>query len=395
MKRQTLILIVVATLLILLVIGFWLYSLLTGQPGQTDRFTDFPWGSGEVSEFPNPVPEEVPEENLINITGNPLRQLTFRPVIGYQEISKDDVRFIRYVEAGTGHIYDINLVSGQEDRISNITVPNAHEAIINPSGENVIIRSGFLSTSDIIIVELNAAEPTSRRLENTMNSFAFDLDNRLIYTTRTNTGLEARRYNLTTNGNELLFSIPFLSATIQWTTAPGRPHLIYTKPASELTGYAYEVNGVGTLVRLPFIGQGLTAIHSGAFIAYSTLSGMSYQSFMYNRQTGEIASAPIITLPEKCTLASDSTEILFCGHQITTYDSRFPDEWYKGVRQFADSLWLVDMNRQSAIQLINPGAAVGRELDMTTLTHTIHENSDMVYFINRTDKTLWVYEYTP
>lgn len=396
MKPKTLIFIAGATLLVLLVLGLWLYSLINTQPGQEDRFADFPWGGGGVNEFPSDEVFDQIDETSINLTGEPLRQLTFRPVIGYQEITKNNVRFMRYVEAGNGHIYDINLDTGQEERVSNVTVANAHEAAVNPTGENVIIRSGFSSESAIVAIEWTGEEPNSRQLATPMTTFNFDRDNRLVFTTRTDTGLEARQYILPTNESELLFRVPFLSATVDWAwLSANRPHLVYTKPASELTGYAYEVGRVGSLTRLPFIGPGLTAIHSGEYVVYSVLSSTAYQSLIYNRQTGEIASAPIITLPEKCTMAADSSEILFCGYEITTYDNRFPDEWYKGVRQFADSLWLIDMNRQSALQLVNPETRVGRSLDMTTLTHVPHDTTEMLYFINRTDKTLWVYELTP
>ncbi|PIW96926.1 hypothetical protein COZ82_02315, partial [Candidatus Kaiserbacteria bacterium CG_4_8_14_3_um_filter_38_9] len=67
-----------------------------------------------------------------------------------------------------------------------------------------------------------------------------------------------------------------------------------------------------------------------------------------------------------------------------------PDDWYRGTRIFNDRIWEVNLNNQSATQLISPPLAVGRELDITDIT--IGQDDKMLYFTNKNDRTLWLYE---
>lgn len=389
MSRKFLITLIISVLLIILVVGFWFFSLINGSPND-ERFADFPWWGNGNNEFPiDPLPEQ-PGEPLLNVSGPALRQLTFRPVIGYGEIFKNEVPTMRYVEAGTGHVYDINLETGQEERASNITIVNAHEALVSQNGEFAVVRAGYTASSDIVLLNLANSEPTNRNLPYQMNDMALSDNDSIYFTTRTNTGLEAREFDLSMDTLSTLFTVPFLSATIQWERPGVHPHLVYTKPASELIGYTYEVSEDGKLLRLPIVGQGLTVLHTGNFIVYSLLEGTTYNSKLFNTATRESTESSVTVIPEKCTVSSTNPDFVFCGFTFTTYGYEMPDEWYKGIRSFSDSLWGLDLGTQIGIQLVNPKTVVGRELDIINL----QESGDgrMIYFTNKTDKTLWVYE---
>lgn len=391
MNRKKLIIIFATTLIILLAGSLWLYSLLNGRPQLADEtFSNFPWGNNNTDEYI--LDDYLPTNEFpqINLDGPSLRQLTFRPVIGYSELNQSDIRIMRYVEAGTGHVYDINLETGQEDRVANITIPNAHEALVSQSGELVIVRSGHTSTSEIKVLTFQNKEIFESTLPYTIINMTLNADDSLIYTARSEQGLAINELSVIGGESRVIFSTPFISANIGWSIANIRPYYVYTKPASELLGYAYEINEQGNLIRLPFIGKGLTIIHTGDYIIYSHLVNNNYRSFIYNRTTGETTNAPIVMLPEKCGVSTASQSTIFCGHKLTNYDHRFPDNWYKGITTYDDSLWAVELNIGSAIQLVNPETITGRQLDLINVTNSL--DGQMVYFLNRTDKTLWVYE---
>lgn len=56
---------------------------------------------------------------------------------------------IRYIERGTGHIYETSTSTLEAKRISNTTIPKIYEAYFTDKGDNLILR-GLIGNSDII-----------------------------------------------------------------------------------------------------------------------------------------------------------------------------------------------------------------------------------------------------
>jgi hypothetical protein len=392
MSRKKLLLIVGFIFAIIVVVSFWIYSFFNGSPtALDDRFTNFPWNNNTDS-FEGQDFGSIDDFPMINVRGNSLRQLTFRSVLTYVEVLDIDKRLMRYLEAGTGHIYEINMETGEEIRLSNITIPNAYEAIFTQSGSYAIVRAGSSLTSEIVFINLKQTEPKRESVPITPNQLLSGPSDSFFYSTAGRNGLEVRSRDLNTNIDTLAFIIPFTSATIQIGLNNTHPPFLYTKPASLLFGYAYEVNQSNNLVRLPVSGNSLTGIHTGEYIIFNRLQGDIYRSEIYNRSNGNIINSSIIALPEKCGVSRLDTSMIFCGYTISRYDYHYPEEWYKGVRTFTDSLWAINLSTGSAIQLVIPQAVTGRTLDIYNVSNGT--DGKMVYFLNIADKTLWVYELT-
>ncbi len=391
MKKITFI--ILGTICIIL-LSVWAYLLFFHTPSEKGGFfADFGWFTNQditpVEVLP-PVAEEVP---LVNVTGPRLRQLTTKPVAGYTEVysTSSESYLVRYVEAGLGHIYEINMETGEETRISNTTLPQAMRAEFSPSGDSVAVQADVTARNTITVGTIENGEFIGQTLPTTARDFAFSDSGELYYSEVPTSGTDTlgRIFNLTTNTTRDLFTIPFRSASIGWAKNGRTNNYVYTKPASRLLGYMYSIAG-GTIVREPIVGDGLNVIANDDYIVYSLRSGESHLSYTYNRNTGEYGTIPILPIPEKCVFSGIRKNILYCGYEYTFYDYKFPDTWYKGQISLNDSLWRVDLSESSASQLVIPKDAIGRELDITTPTHS--SNTSMLYFINKHDKTLWVYE---
>lgn len=389
MKRLTLI--IIAGLLIVTLLAIWVYSLVTGAPGRTPEiFTNLAfWNNGEITEIE--VPDTITPTETIDTTPiilPKLRQLAFRPTVGYVSITELDNEKVRYAEAGTGHIYHIDVATGAEMRLSGITIATAGEAVFSQDGQYVAIRSGYTKAGEVSIIELTTEPRIIRTIKNITN-LAFDQNRNLLYTTETSNGLEARSLNITSGSENTLFEIPFFEANVTWGKISTDTHLVYNKPASRLMGYVYEVRN-NTLKRLPLNQLGLTAKQNGTYVIRTGMIGNSTVGSFYNLTTQAVADLPIIGLPEKCVFAKNNDHTLYCGYELTTYDYNFPDEWYKGLKNYSDSIWQINLNNQIGIQLANPMREVGKDIDMRSLDIT--NNEKMLYFVNNHDKTLWVYE---
>lgn len=379
--------------IIVILFAVWLYLLLYGTPKPVaDVFTNFNLFGNSSAPTEEYIPPVIIPEDVVDVTTDKLRQLTVRPVIGFHEYSAASTtpRRVLYAESGTGHIFQINLETGEEVRLSNTTVPNAQAAVFSPRIGYVAIRSGYQNQNDVVLVELNTSgSGVATTLEPRLNDFSFSTDNGLLYTELTTTGTNGVSLNPKTKANRIIFSLPFQAATVIWSSDGLTPHYVYPKASAKLYGYLYAIKG-DTIVRQPITGLGLTASANPAYISYTTVPGQEPLSFIYDLKTNTTELSPIIAEPNKCAFGTKTATRLFCGSAITEYGYNFPDDWYKGTRTFADRIWQVSLSDKTARQLIDPLSTVGRELDITNMQ--VSSDEKMLYFVNKNDTTLWTYE---
>jgi len=382
-----------ASILLLVLSGIWVYMLLINEPDQNgSMFADFNFFA-EQDTTPFEIPEPTDEAaTRVNVGATQLRQLTTRPVIGFTEVfATTSVPYqVVYAEAGTGHLYQINMETGEEKRISNTTIPNASQAEIASDGKTVVMRSGFTANNNVILGTLNEVGGLDNQtLPFPIADMVFSTTGNLLYTEPTENGLRARQLQVTDQVTNTLFEIPFRDAEIIWSLDGVAPHYVYSKPSAKLQGYMYAIEN-NRLQRLPIAGPGITAVANARFVNYSQLFTTEHIGLTFNTSTRETTGTPIVTIPEKCAYQDSTSSILYCGHEIAIYDFEFPDSWYKGIKSFSDRLWAIDLEEGSAQQLANPVQISGREIDMTHMTASA--NTDMLYFINKHDNTLWSYE---
>ena len=103
-------LITIGLVLIVLVLGVWLYLLFFGTPDTADEvFSDL--GFDIASQPVNVVAPEIPaaSDTFVDTAGEKLRQITTRPVAGFVSFFSSSTDLVRYAERGTGHIYELNI----------------------------------------------------------------------------------------------------------------------------------------------------------------------------------------------------------------------------------------------------------------------------------------------
>jgi hypothetical protein len=388
MKKTTFI--IIGTVAVILLFAIWLYLLIYGAPKQvTDIFTNF---SGLSSETPVEIftlPEEVVP--TVDVATTKLKQLTTKPVIGFRDYQSTttEPKFVRYAEAGTGHIYQINLESGVEERLSNTTIINAGEAEFSPNGKYVAIRSGYTNQNELVLLELQSTGESVRTpLVEGIIDFTFSRDNELLYSIFTTTGISGKSRNSNSGISRTLFTVPFQAATIQWSTDSTTPHYVYPKATTKLQGYLYAIKN-GVISRERATGPGLTAEGNALYITYTT-SGTEPVSYVLDTQSGSTTELAVITEPHKCALGKKNTRLMYCGYEITQYGNNFPDSWYKGNQSFSDRIWRVELDSNRATQLVSPIQISGREVDITDMTLAADEQA--LFFRNKNDNTLWHYD---
>lgn len=377
---------IIGGIIITILLVVWLFLLFSSDQTKKDVFNSFGLENTTnddffASDIIDAIIPDIFEEK------SRLRQLTTRRVIGYTEVTTASSSAIYYTEAGTGHVYKLDTVSNSETRVSNITVPNARSASIAKDGSIAIVQAGENSL-ETTVVTLAGESIDSFLLDERVENFTMSSNNELLYTTAAAQSVFGRQYDIKNRVSKTLFEVPFREVAVSWGKEGTAAHVIYPKPSRLLQGYAYEAKN-GLLQRLPASGFGLVPLYNDVFLLYMKQSDKELTTHLFNKVTGVTTGLPLSLFPPKCAFNSLNTR-LYCADANQTSDVDFPDNWLRGEKTYTDSLWVLNVETNEASLLSITLEESGRELDI--IEPKAAEDERGLYFINKNDQTLWVYD---
>ena len=416
MNKRTLIIVSIA-ILILILGGVGAYFYFSQKPSVAPE---------ETPGFPNdggtPLPPreggdvEPPFEPGSGMKLPRLYELHKTPVagVGFAEIGtkSDRSMFARYIERGVGHIFETNLGTFMENRISNNTHPGIAEAFFGNKGNSVIIR--FLDDKDGSAIKtrvqnLNApilsfansdesagGSPSLATEEVYLPDYiphmaiAEDGADKLFYLE--NSASAARGTTANTKG--LGTSIIFNSVFTEWLPQFPSQKLITltTKPSGDVPGYFFFLDPkTKTLSRILGNINGLTTLtnHTGNMVLYSDTTTKEPVLSLYDTTKKEFRSTPLKTLPEKCVWGNITVTIAYCAVPEQIPQGLYPDQWYQGVISFSDSVWKIDTKTGVVEKVFTPKIFNGHEMDITNLA--LSSDDTYLVFINKKSSTPWVF----
>jgi len=390
------ILITIGSLILILLLGVWVYLMIYGTPenrGDVLKNLGFQPSNQGTTITPPSASDSIGLGEIVNTIGDnqALRQLTTRPVAGYigRSVNGTTTDHVRYVERGTSHIYEIDLSTGVESKISITTIPQITEAIFSPSGDIVALTNEQNYERRTYIATLQA-DQTLRTIELEPNArdIVFLDDTTVQYVVSDQMGSIGYRQNLLSETRTSVFSFNHTSIDTLWGDAGVTP-VILTKPAPSLRGYMYRITGT-TVTPVGRAVNGLTAFRNDNQFILTYLTSDGYVNSVFDAATAEEKVLPILTLKEKCDRNNVNAIFIWCGAPITVSSNTFVDDWYKGIERSEDHLWLINLETATAQLLINPERILGRTLDVFTLKNSAL--GDMIFFLNKDDYTLWQYD---
>lgn len=385
MKRSGLI--AFGLLIILLILGMWLYLFLNGAPENTQEvFTNL----GIASSTPTTRVEDIQGleagDTKLAPQNSVLQQLTTKAVAGFG-FSEENPNIIAYAERGTGYIYTINTSSGIQEQISLMTIPQTTQAVFSPNIQAVALTVYAQQGSEVAVGTLTAGDTTlhTTKLPKGATNLAFKDDTTLYFTLEKGGTTVGYSYSLKTEAESVLFTIPFVDAKMLW-GAPATDISIQTKPSQFLEGYLYKIIN-GRLSALPQKGLGLTVFSHKKYTIASVVQEEKYLSFAHSN--GTTTQQPILMLPEKCVFALPSTDSVWCASPLQNPQASYLEDWYKGITTSNDELWSVNLSTQQATRVGNLFKLSGRVIDVTDLT--LNTDGTTLLFSNKIDQTLWLY----
>lgn len=371
--------------IVLFVLSVWVYLLVFGTPKETkDIFANL--GVIEPSEE---IVEIVPANTTsdrsgkLALTGSALQQLTTRAVAGFAFASSS---IVRYVERGTGHMYEINLDSGVETQISLTTFPQTVKAIFSPKATEVALISYIQYEQKVSIGAINSDTEQIEVIAFPYNAqnISFADETTVYFTLEEDKKTTGYTYNLEAHSQLKLFTTQ-LQDIIVWGSDVSGEMYIQTKPTKYLEGYLYTISeNVLTAVTSP--AYGLTSFINGEYIITSEVKDLSYVSQWLHDDTS--TNQPILMIKEKCVFDPIEVAKTWCASPLET-NSDYLENWYKGKLTSQDYLWSTSLDAQSSTLIGDLSTLSGRTIDVTDIS--INTDGAILLFGNKIDQTLWIY----
>jgi hypothetical protein len=338
-----------------------------------------------------------------------LRKLSATPVGGFTASSTGSTTLVRWIDRGTGKVYQANSNDLTIAKLSNTTVPMVYESYWNKKASAFIFRS-LQDDSDTITTfytELRVIQVASSTASSsvTASSIPFELrgsplpsDTALLAVapkgdrvfTFTNDNGTGSGYVSDFNGSKktLVFTTPITQINTEW--PEDNTITLTTKGSSFGVGFLYFVNPKDGIFNKIIGGvRGLSTLvsHDAKKVLYSTSSGTSFSSAVFDIKTQKSQDLAFNTLPEKCVWSSLKKDVIFCSVPSQITPASYPEDWYQGKVSFSDKIWQVNVTTGEAHLMAELLNTSGEIIDAENLTLDPKEN--YLYFMNKRDLSLW------
>ncbi|MBX4198834.1 hypothetical protein KW800_00970 [Candidatus Parcubacteria bacterium] len=388
-----------------------LYFLLGGKsPVVSTIINSLPFGTSPDGSS-NPVTNDGSNDDDgtqtgLGADGKPLAKLfklSDAPVAGSVSFAKNGLTFVRYVDRATGHVLEINLATLEKQQIANTTIPKVYEALWKGDASGFVARSldeghDVVKNASITLIApkststSNLYTETATLLRGSVDELAVMPNGNLLYVLD-DTGALALSSFLGEKP-KTLFTMPFTN----WRLVPvnASTALIYTKASEQALGYAYTLNlstGAMTKVLGPLLGLTANLSPDGKRALFAYESDGSNTFSILNLSSKASTTLFPNTLPEKCAWSVKSSSTVYCGAPSGGFPSGQPDLWYKGLTSFADRVWRIDVTTNSTDVLADPSTDFHTDIDVEK--PFLSPSEDYLFFINKSDLSLWALKLIP
>ncbi len=419
-RRATIIILIIIILVLIALLIFWLLYSKQGPLG-----VEFPTPSGEGGpEFPpgeGGLPGEggvtpgagagggiimagtEPPDRYTNYPSayNRLKRISSLPVAGTIVFDKNAETFIRYVERGSGDLFETRAVTAEEPyRIARTSILKIYEAYWADNGQSVILRYLKSGSDEIQNFYTAIGSKTGDEYELTGGTFlspsitAFAVSpstEKIFYVLKS----ADYSYGIVSNPDGSRRTQIFESPITEWLPFWNDPNyvILATKPSASVLGFAYSLNvKTGEWKRIIGSVTGLTVLPNSDTTALATfrntLEGSRFG--VYYTKDSLVYDWSLRALPEKCVWSKVDDNSIYCTASDNGIYASEPDNWYMGVTSYDDKVWKVNVDTGESTLVFDPEVLVQTQMDMIDLR--LDSKDKYLVFQNKKDLSLWLYE---
>jgi hypothetical protein len=330
-----------------------------------------------------------PEEGEEGEPQRPARlwQVNATPVAGAGFVNVGSTTLLRYVERSTGHVFDVNPMTGSVERRTNRLIPKVYEASVGED-DTVVARSinndgqretfvGTLGTT----TEEGYTPLSGVDLGPDIRDIALTRDGIVFLADATDGGTRLIRSKI--DGSDPVVVRSFAAGDFNLTILSDERVILVEKAASGILGHAYDVGDTLTsLGRAP----GLTLLARASSTA--TLIGSDDGSLSLSVRANKDATLlplDIKTVAEKCVWLTSVSLTAYCAVPQTPPAPGFLTGWYRGTVHTTDSWYVVDAGAGTSESFLEMSID-----DAIDVERPLTDGGNFIAFINARDKSLWL-----
>jgi hypothetical protein len=366
-----------------------------------------------------------------------VREIWPTPIGGFVASTTASSTFVRFVDRGTGYIYDMNVASATPINISNTTVPLVYDSYWNGNAMSGVFRyikeGGDNITNFYVQLKSTAApidtssstkktnnkqvgtstattsipiQPIQQTTQQTLGQTPFELrgtyfpgniisaavspkGNQLFTIENVNGNGVGFISNLDGSGSNQIFSTPLDQVNAFWPTASTL--MMSTRASAGSNGYLYSINvKTGNMSEVLGGVAGLSVLPnpSAQIILYSDLSSSgNLVTSLYNIKTSSSQDLPFVTLADKCVWSKQNPLDLFCAVPTSVPVGGYPDAWYEGTASTIDRILEIDTDTGSVHMVSDLTKDANTPIDAEWLA--LDQSERFLYFVNKKDLSLW------
>src|SRR3989344_3988041 len=350
-KKLIVIMSVALTLALVVLVGYYLVIKNNGgdQSGPISGFKSFfPFGGNETPTggvVNNPTPNQEEESEQKNFTQK-LRKLSIEQVSGAGTLDIKAGTVVRYIEKATGHIFEIELFSPNQNRISNTTIPKVYDAVWLNKNNSLITR--YLREDDQTVDTYSITlKNVSTTTENTISGIALPPNindvsvsgNSLFYLIKTTDSSTGFVSNFDGSKKKQIWNSAIKELLSQYVKL--KTVALTTKPAPNTPGFLYFVDtGTGQVRKIlgDIVGLSTLVSQDGNSVLYLE-QGNSAQMTVFDQKNKTYTKNAPATFPEKCVWSNKNKNIVYCAVPRGFIDGGSLESWYKGSVSYTDDIW--------------------------------------------------------
>lgn len=369
---------------IVVVIGIAVFLIWGSQPQTAGEsrvgfsIRDYlPFGKGDdtgttTEDNIQPSPEASADTVGTGITIIPrLRKLSSEPVAGAVIFKlSSTTNAVRFVEKGTGNVYEATTDSLVIQRLTNTTIPKIVRAFWLPNGsgflaqtlmaENELVETSFVklnknkaSTTAEILTPFST---TISKLPTSIKEIAIKPDgSKIFYYTINGSYSNWFISNPDGTGSVSVMTHPLTEWLPKWTSA--NTVVIQNKASSEAVTYNYFFDVSSKVLKKAGV----------------NMAGISSQTN---------------TLAEKCVQLKDKNTTLYCAVPSYLPPGNYPDIWYKGLVSTEDFIQKIDVGNNIFYNTADLSSLSNQKIDVVDMS--VSPDETHLIFRNKIDGYLWL-----
>lgn len=362
-----------------------------------------PSTTGTSSGFPTnvtPKPNQNNEEG-VSAPEPTLFQIHDKPTVGFVVFNRGLNSFARFIEQGSGHVYEYNFDSKEKRRISNTSIPKIQTASFAKDGNTVafqylesgVIRSGI---GQLATTSEEGSYKKITFLPADLTSIAISpLGNEVAYSTVGANGGIVGVADKDGTKARTVFSSPLTRWFVSWHSADS---IIVETPLSAEGGASYSVNArtavASTIVASSGYFSGVTGASDGIHFLYTPVWSKGVTRLNTKDDT-EFVGFSMNTIPSKCSFMATSTDFALCASSSGTNAPIIAglEAWLRGEGYAKDYLYLINFRKAFWSPIIKTEDLGDRSFDV----EHVEVDMKMLFgaFKERESETLWGFRLRP